>query len=724
MNHFAYLLTGLAIRTITSLSKAKINIYGKDKIPKGPVIFVANHFTRLETLVMPSAIFRITGIPTWSLADFGLFQGTMGALLDKVGAISTKAPDRDLLIVRTLLTNEASWIIYPEGKMVKNKKIFEKGQFLISFAGHKHPPHSGAASLAIRTEFYRQRLHALSDIASAEADRLIELFQIDSMESVSPLNVHIVPVNITYYPIRAVENAMSKLADSFIEEINERALEELMAEGTMLLSGVDMDIRFGEPIDVETFMKNPGFHKNISAEKKIAFNEDLCPRRVMEKAAFDLTQKYMESIYSMTTVNHDHLFASILKISPHRKIDEYDLRQRVFLAATSNLDKMGINIHKSLESDQLHLLTDDQYHKYNDFISLVLGKNIAEKKGDALVKNTSRFSVAFTDAVKQGHRVRIDNPISIMANEVEPLSPLQKKLRSLSWKPGFLIRKKIAKDLIKKSLAEYKKDYETFYIEGESKKEAVGAPFLIKKRYSTAGVLLIHGYLAAPEEVRELAEHLAQKGLSVYAPRLKGHGTSPENLAQISYGQWIESALTGYAIIRNSCRNVVIGGFSAGGGIALELASRIKDIKGIFAVCPPFKLQDFSAKFVPAVTSWNKFMKIVGIDKAQKEFIENIPENPDINYSRNPIAGVKELEMMMDTLPAKLPGIQIPSLIIQAEKDPVVDPKGSRAIYEMLGSKRKEYMSFNYDRHVIISGENGDRVHAAISNFINRLDLH
>jgi esterase/lipase len=62
----------------------------------------------------------------------------------------------------------------------------------------------------------------------------------------------------------------------------------------------------------------------------------------------------------------------------------------------------------------------------------------------------------------------------------------------------------------------------------------------------------------------------------------------------------------------------------------------------------------------------------------------------------------------------------MPALIVQSRRDPVVDPKGSRKIFELLGTHDKEYILFNFDRHGILLGDGAQRVHKAIGEFIKR----
>jgi esterase/lipase len=226
--------------------------------------------------------------------------------------------------------------------------------------------------------------------------------------------------------------------------------------------------------------------------------------------------------------------------------------------------------------------------------------------------------------------------------------------------------------------------------------------------------------MAAPLEVRELAEYLGQLGFWVYAPRLKGHGTSPEDLAIRSYLDWRDSVDQGYAIISNICKRVVAGGFSTGAGLALDLAVRVEAVAGVFAVAAPMRLKDFSSRFAPAVDMWNRLMQRARQVGAKKEFVENKPENPHINYLRNPITGVVEVDRLMDDLEPKLPELKVPSLVVQSRGDPVVDPKGSRKIFELIGSIDKEYLLFNIERHGILLGDGAQKVHKAIGEFMKR----
>ena len=717
MNPFAYKLAGFAIKTLSNLSKAKIFIHGKENIPDGSIIFVINHFTRIETLLLPYHIHNLTkNVPVWSLADYTLFKGAFGDFLEKVGAVSTKDPHRDRLIVKSLLTGEASWIIYPEGQMVKSKKIVEKGRFMISYAGGKHPPHTGAATLALRTEFYRQRLRKMVEIMPDEARRIAGLFNIESIEPVLSKSTFIVPVNITYYPVRAYENSLSRLAEKLVSDIPERVMEEIMTEGTMLLSGVDIDIRFGEPIDIREYTNNYLINKDISSKKPINFDDPIPSKPLMKIAALNIMQRYMSSIYSMTTVNHDHLFASLLMMMPFKKIDEDDLIRRVFLVSTFDLKDAGCFFHRSLMDDQVHLLTDDRYSKYKDFISIAEKKGIVIRKEKTITKDTHKLALSF-----DFHRVRIENPIAVMANEVEPLTSLQRRIRLISLQSKFWIKHRVTKFLLEKAEKEFIQDYDTFYVEGESKNKEIGRPLLVKGKKKELGVLLVHGYMAAPYEVRELAEYLGERGLWVYAPRVKGHGTSPEDLAGRKYQEWIKSIDDGYAILTTICNRVVAGGFSNGAGLALELATRIPNLSGIFAICPPLKLKDISSKLVPAIDAWNRLMDRFHREGAKKEFVENNPENPHINYSRNPVSGIRELERFMESIEPMIPSVKVPALVIQAHGDPVVNPKGSQKVYELLGSQNKSYMVLNINRHVIVLGEGSHMVHKAVGDFVESL---
>ena len=720
MNRFAFHSTNLAIRAIYDISRARVNLLDTEKIPDGAIIFAVNHFTRIETIFLPINLQKLTGTPIWSLADSGLFKGFVGDFITEAGAVSTKHPDRDKLMVKSLLTGEANWVVFPEGRMVKTKKIFENGEFIIHADGGKHRPHTGAATLGLRTEFYRERLRTLKETNPEEYQCLLKMFEVTEEEVRFEHPTSIVPVNITYYPVRGRESVISRISGRFADNPSSRTVEELMTEGSMLLDGIDVDVRFGDPIKVRPYLKNPVVEWDIASNKHIDFNDPINCKSVLRQASTELMQTYMSAIYGMTLVNHDHIFSSLIMQHESDYIDPEDLKARAYVVANWLKRQEDVYIHPSLQDPQSHLLTDDRYDKFSNIIDLAVEKEIVHIDDDGMIVRNRDLLCNDGDF----HSLRVMNPLMVMANEVEPLTEFMSFIRMVAKERREHINRRISGFLLQRSVHYFEKDYERFAIEGESKPMEIGQPYLLNGDQRRIGILLIHGYMAAPEEVKSLALYLQGLGYWVYAPRLRGHGTAPEDLAERSYMDWIVSVEEGYAIMRSMCDGIIIGGFSTGAGLSLDLAARVQGhpkVKGVFAVAPPMKLQDYSSRFVPAVDTWNSLMKRLRIESIRKEFVENSPENPHINYLRNPISGVREIDRLMDQVAPKLENITIPALIIQSAQDPVVNPKGSRKIFDRIASENKEYRLFNFPRHGILLHEGSEKVHRAVGQFVRDL---
>lgn len=716
MNYSAYLATGQMIALMESFSRIKVMTHGQESIPDGSIIFVVNHFTRIETLLLPYHIYAHTQVPVWSLADHSFFDGPLSGFLEKTGAVSTRNPDRDRLIVKSLLTGEANWIIFPEGHMVKDKEAVSGPSFFGLHSGGRRPAHTGAATLALRTEFYRKRLQHLLAENPVEAERLQNMFQIENLAPVLTGKTWIVPINLTYYPLRARENVLSTLANRFADNISDRLREELLTEGTMFFEGVDIDIRFGQAIPASESLTSSQVKRDMFSLRQIDFDDLLPSLQVMRHEAKALMHRFMSDIYRMTTVNHDHLFASLLKSLPFKRISEDDFRRRVFLLTDLVPDKTLVFCHQSLEIGQVALLTDDRYHKYRDFLAHARETGVVRYEKGRLLRISSNFS-----AVSEFQRIRIENPLGVAANEVQPLSALQRQVRWMAWLPEMLVRHRVVDVLLRQAAEQFEADYSRFYRPDESKERTVGAPVLLKGTSRRLGVVLVHGFLAAPPEMCELAAYLHGKGFWVYCVRLRGHGTSPEDLATRNGSDWIESVDIGYAMMSAICTRVVIGGFSFGGGLALDGAARITGLAGVFAVSPPFRLQDVSTRFASAVTTWNSLMDTMHCHGAAKEYVRTAPERPLINYARVPVAALSEMEHFMKDLEPRLADVKVPTLIVQAHGDPVVSPDETAIMFNHIGAKQKQYMPFDFSRHGILAGEGSVNVHAAIAAFIEKL---
>lgn len=113
----------------------------------------------------------------------------------------------------------------------------------------------------------------------------------------------------------------------------------------------------------------------------------------------------------------------------------------------------------------------------------------------------------------------------------------------------------------------------------------------------------------------------------------------------------------------------------------------------------------------------------LSIEKGKFEYVDDKPENPSMNYSRNYLKGVEQLKDLMEECKKSLHKISTPTLIIQAKNDPVVSPSSGAVIYQNIKSKNKLLLEPDFSNHVIINGENKEEVFEEIRSFFGKLNL-
>lgn len=283
--------------------------------------------------------------------------------------------------------------------------------------------------------------------------------------------------------------------------------------------------------------------------------------------------------------------------------------------------------------------------------------------------------------------------------------------------------------LLNNEQALFEKEYQQYFLEGETKPKKIGEPYLLHNPESTHGVLLIHGLMAAPEEVREWADFLFSKGYTVYAPRMAGHGTSADDLSRRKMQEWIDSVDRGHEILKACCQHITIAGFSTGGAVALhQVIKKPAAFEALISISAPLKFKKFSSHFAETVNNWNIALgfiehsplgNMINTRPLKKEFVTNHADNPHINYLRCPVNSIVQIKLMMKGVYSGLSSIKIPTLIIHANGDPKVDVQSGRDIFKRIKSENKQYQEIDFHLHGIVRGEITKKVFKEVGNFLS-----
>ena len=228
--------------------------------------------------------------------------------------------------------------------------------------------------------------------------------------------------------------------------------------------------------------------------------------------------------------------------------------------------------------------------------------------------------------------------------------------------------------------------------------KAGNLPFFTAANGSKAAVLLVHGFSASPWEMRPLAGDLAKRGFASLAVRLPGHGTSPEDLAEKRFEDWLDTVLRGFDLLAGHFPRVYGAGLSTGALLVLALA-RQRQPRGAILLSPYLRLRHQLAPFA----GWLRHVK-----PYQHRPLSGVEAS--YYYERRPLAGVHQINRLMRHLARGLGEITAPVLAIHGEGDRTVDIDSGRDLVERLGSRIKVYERLGPDTpHVLTGAHNPQR---------------
>jgi carboxylesterase len=209
------------------------------------------------------------------------------------------------------------------------------------------------------------------------------------------------------------------------------------------------------------------------------------------------------------------------------------------------------------------------------------------------------------------------------------------------------------------------------------------------------GALVLHGFTGCPQSMRPLAEGFAAAGYTVELPRLPGHGTTVEDMAQYGWADWTAAVGAAYDDLAARTDSVVVAGLSMGGSLTLHLAAEHPEIAGIVLVNAAVEADDFApmAEQIRAmVAAGESFVAGVGNDIAKPGVVE-------LAYPRMPLGSFLSLTDAMTGLKQQVGSIAVPALVLHSPQDHVVPP-GSAALLDARLAGPHELVVLERSYHV------------------------
>jgi carboxylesterase len=238
-------------------------------------------------------------------------------------------------------------------------------------------------------------------------------------------------------------------------------------------------------------------------------------------------------------------------------------------------------------------------------------------------------------------------------------------------------------------------------------------PFFFKG--NDIGVLVSHGFTGTPQSMRYYGEALHRTGYTVIGPLLKGHGTTPTDMASTTAQDWIESLKEALERLRQMCSSIFITGLSMGGTLSLYMAAIYPDaFKGVITINAAVQLE--TPELAEIAFDPQAPINVPGIGSDIKD-----PNSKELAYLEVPVSSIKEGYALSSVTKDLLPRIRCPVFVITSREDHVVSPTNGRLIFNRLTTSRIDSLWLDDSYHVATIDNDKDLICEQACSFIHSI---
>ena len=255
--------------------------------------------------------------------------------------------------------------------------------------------------------------------------------------------------------------------------------------------------------------------------------------------------------------------------------------------------------------------------------------------------------------------------------------------------------------------------------------------------YAQAGqknelVMLMHGYLGNPYELKTVADMMNKAGYYVYSGLIPGYGATAKIANKYSKDKWLRWSVREIKRAEKCFSKIHLIGFSTGGSIFHDYVTTYPEDKNIASVTFISAFFDYRPEFEPAMMA----AKVSGVREMDLKWIfDKIPvsdarviiDNPDMYLQRAPVKSMFEvIKLGHENKKRKLdfPSL-VPALGVISGEDWVSDPRVQEEVLKRNFfdlELRTFYRPGHVPHQIMISSvsQASDQVHEAILDFIKR----